>query len=115
MGEKHKHAELIKAFVDGIDIQMRYKESHRKWKEVATLRDFGYVNYEYRFKPKEKQKVKRWLWVMKGKNSMGKKVVMLGSNYWTTEEAQDFNASDKMFKTIEKAIWSEIEVEEDDD
>ena len=52
----HKHSELIKAWADGAEIQI--KNSFGDW--VATDPLWS-EHYEYRIKPAEK--VVRWLWV----------------------------------------------------
>ena len=109
MGQPHKHAELIKVFVDGIDTQMRYEEPHREWEEVTTLHDFGYVNYEYRIKPKEKQKVKMWQWVIEEVLSPPE----LTYYYYKDEEGLSKIYPDA--RIIQRADWTEIEVEVDDE
>lgn len=62
----HKHAELIKAWADGAEIQERYvgddPSFSKKWSKFDGIWDEdGYL--EYRINPKEP--VKRWLWAYK--------------------------------------------------
>jgi len=64
---KHKHAEVIKAWADGAEIEYRYLSniSHdwTEWKPMYAR--FGWIDsddYEYRIKPEEKKPVVRWLW-----------------------------------------------------
>ena len=59
----HKHAEIIKAWADGAEIQVKSALSN-EW--VDVLRNFTWSeNYEYRIKPEEKKPVVRWLWASK--------------------------------------------------
>ena len=57
---KHKHAELIKAWADGAEIEHLTNDGWEninapKWLNSAT----------YRIKPEEKQPVVRWQWAFK--------------------------------------------------
>ncbi len=58
---KHKHAELIKAWADGAQIQVK---AHKlAWEDRENpLWD---MDSDYRIKPEEKQLVVRWLWAYK--------------------------------------------------
>ena len=60
---KHKHAELIKAWADGAEIEARYEKS-TGWTDWKT-EDGGFVWYiggaEYRIKPEPKPDVVRYL------------------------------------------------------
>jgi hypothetical protein len=58
----HKHAELIKAWADGAQIQFRLWGG-TTWLETATPQ--WEVKYEYRIKQEEKKPVVRWLWAFK--------------------------------------------------
>lgn len=61
MGQKQKHAELIKAWADGLDIQYRNPQHlYPQWRDIRdpVWRD----DCEYRVKPEEKKPVVRWLW-----------------------------------------------------
>jgi hypothetical protein len=54
----HKHAELIKAWADGAQIQV--KACNVVWEDREH--PVWSTNREYRIKPEEKQPVVRWLW-----------------------------------------------------
>jgi hypothetical protein len=55
---KHKHAELIKQWADGAEIE--FNTGHG-W-NLARLDDFNNERWDFRIKPEEKQPVVRWLW-----------------------------------------------------
>jgi hypothetical protein len=56
---KHRHAEFIKAWADGQDVQRRtFGDSN--WLDFCTMAWFEDADQEFRIKPKEK--VARWLW-----------------------------------------------------
>ena len=55
---KHKHADLIKAWADGAQIQRQ--NSIGKW--VNEAHPVWLDDNNYRIKPEEKQPVVRWLW-----------------------------------------------------
>ena len=62
--QPHKHAEIIKAWADGVTVQINHDGEWRDmerplWTEVC----------EYRIKPAEK--VVRWLWVYRSKTVPG--------------------------------------------
>ena len=58
---KHKHAELIKQWADGADIE--WKMPHQTtWDEIAV--PTWNEDYQYRIKPEEKKPVVRWLWAI---------------------------------------------------
>ena len=50
MGKPHKHADLIKAWADGADIQQRY-DSVKEWQNIGQFPSWA-ENFEYRIKPK---------------------------------------------------------------
>ena len=52
---KHKHAEVIKAFVDGVKCELWYTEE-KKWIDVKYLGDFD-LYYDVRIKPEPKPDV----------------------------------------------------------
>ena len=56
---KHKHAELIKAWADGAEIEFLSSQDN-KW--YLTKLPSWEVNKTYRIKPEEKQPVVRWKW-----------------------------------------------------
>lgn len=60
MGTPHKHAELIKAWADGAEIQF-YSKTQGRW-EKANRNPEWFEDFEYRIKPEEKKPVVRWLW-----------------------------------------------------
>ena len=56
MGKPHKHAELIKAWADGADIQQRYDAAGalpqgKEWQAIGQFPSWA-ENFEYRIKPK---------------------------------------------------------------
>jgi hypothetical protein len=55
---KHKHAELIKAWADGAEIEVKNKNNN--WSDVCIYA--WNPDVEYRIKPEEKQTVVRYLW-----------------------------------------------------
>lgn len=57
---KHKHAELIKAWADGADIEVRYTSG---WEDANP--PLWCNQYQYRIKPEEKKTVVRYLWAFK--------------------------------------------------
>jgi hypothetical protein len=57
MNKPHKHAEVIKAFADGVEIQYKYGNNWIDWKDRHSPGFFQ--DTEYRVKPKKVQK-KRW-------------------------------------------------------
>lgn len=58
MGTPHKHAEVIKAWADGAQIQFRYPPRYPNWADVDGNPEW-YSDMEYRVKPKKVTK-KRW-------------------------------------------------------
>ena len=59
---KHKHAELIKAWADGAEIQVRY-EKH-DWEDLTTSYPGWYPHEEYRIKPEpQKEQEPQYLYV----------------------------------------------------
>lgn len=62
MNKPHKHAELIKAWADGAEIECRADASDL-WEAVQNPRWVDLI--EYRIKPEEKKPVVRWLWATK--------------------------------------------------
>ena len=64
---KHKHAELIKAWADGAEIQVRY-EKH-DWEDLATGYPGWYPHVEYRIKPEPKPDVVDYLFISDKKSN----------------------------------------------
>lgn len=62
MNKPHKHAELIKAWADGAEIECRTDASDL-WEVVQNPRWVDFI--EYRINPEEKKSVVRWLWATK--------------------------------------------------
>lgn len=65
---KHKHAELIKAWADGAEIEYRYRTTSTLsgWSDWEDKYNDGWCeddSHEYRIKPK--QSVVRWKWAYK--------------------------------------------------
>lgn len=58
----HKHAELIKAWADGAEIEC-LDEHSGVWAAPGGEAPSWYKNLKYRIKPEEKKPVVRWLWV----------------------------------------------------
>ena len=56
---KHKHAELIKAWADGAEIQVRCGK--HDWEDLTTKYPDWYHNYEYRIKSEPKPNVEQYL------------------------------------------------------
>ena len=90
----HKHAELIKAWADGAEIQ--YQDFDGSWKD-------DYPNWvegtEYRIKPEEKKPVVRWLWAYKTIDGWAPT-----TNFYSEEEM--------MFTKRIKLEWSRTEFPE---
>lgn len=62
---KHKHAELIKAWADGAEIERLniWISGHKTWEPEIPL--LWNEDLEYRIKPEEKKPVVRWQWAFK--------------------------------------------------
>ncbi len=60
---KHKHAELIKAWADGAEIQC-FNDHYSQWQDIISP-PFWLDDLQYRIKPEEKKPVVRWLWAFK--------------------------------------------------
>lgn len=60
---KHKHAELIKAWADGAQIQIKDKQTG--WEDLCSTPSWR-NDFEYRIKPEEKKPVVRYLWAHRG-------------------------------------------------
>lgn len=70
---KHKHAEVIKAWADGAEIEYKYISSFTNtWTEWKAKNNDGWIetdNYQYRIKPEPKPDVVHELSIMlKGNN-----------------------------------------------
>ena len=78
---KHKHAELIKAWADGAEIE--WKMPHQTTWSAVGMPTWS-EGYEYRIKPK--QPVVRWEWAYKGKTI---KKWMGSGTFFTDAEAAE--------------------------
>ena len=94
---KHKHAELIKQWADGAEIECKHSNGSWFWCTPDWDEDC-----EYRIKPEEKKPVVRWLWANKGGSSY-----CLNSMIFATEEEAAMNKL-QMFKLE----WSRTEFPE---
>ena len=101
--QPHPHKDLIIAWANGATIQV--KTSDGTWEQLN--KPSWHLHLNYRIKPEEKKKVKRWLWMYK--------MFLADYNqtttcYYTEEELQ------KRFKnsvySYKKLPWSEMEFEE---
>ena len=99
----HKHAELIKAWADGAEIQYRY-QNFSDWYDVENPN--WDVSKEYRIKPADP--VVRWLWVYKS-NIFGGLWSLWGTHYMSEQDAKERAESGLEYKKLE---WSREEFEE---
>jgi hypothetical protein len=95
---KHKHAELIKAWADGAEIQVNDDDV---WCEVIQP-DWN-ENLNYRIKPAEK--VVRWLWARKDMHGTW----IPTSCYLTEDEFRHATPEGREYKKLE---WSREEFDE---
>lgn len=51
MKKPHKHAEVIKAWADGKEVEFRHAHCHSTWLPVGHLGTFFDDSFEYRIKP----------------------------------------------------------------
>ena len=68
MKQPHKHAELIKAWADGADIQVRVTKPHITDRWMDCDHPAFVPDLEYRIKPEPKPDVVRWVY---GRKNMG--------------------------------------------
>lgn len=93
---KHKHAELIKAWADGAEIEF-WSSPDNKW--YLTERPSWDAGKTYRIKPEKKKPVVRWLWAYDGQLI----------NRFATEEEAAMNVGARIYKRLD---WSRTEFEE---
>ena len=77
----HKHAELIKAWADGVEIQQRYKDEPHGWTDWVLEESpqwWTYDSVEYRIKPEPKPDEEDYL------------VVEIGTGRWITFRKEQF-------------------------
>lgn len=65
MNKPHKHAEVIKAWADGAQIQCKAKTTPAHWVDITT-RPQWWTDYEYRVKPEPKPDIVRYVRAMYG-------------------------------------------------
>lgn len=72
----HKHAELIKAWADGAEIQDRYKFGYRYWTDWADNDEPTWqFDHEYRIKPEPKPDVVMYMGFELNQESSGEYVI----------------------------------------
>ena len=97
---KHKHAELIKAWADGAEIEF-WSTIDEKW-YLADKPSWD-ENKKYRIKPEEKKPVVRWLWMTQRQEGW-----MISSYFASDEEVKSENSPYEW----KKLDWSRTEFEE---
>ena len=97
----HKHAELIKAWADGAEIEF-WSTLDRKW--YQTDKPSWDENKKYRIKSTKKKTVVRWLWAYQIANGLWN----IGSNLQTQEEAEENYPKESLIRLD----WSRTEFEE---
>jgi len=65
MNKPHKHAEVIKAWADGAQIQCKAKTTTEHWVDITT-QPAWWADYEYRVKPEPKPDIVRYTRIMGG-------------------------------------------------
>ena len=99
---KHKHAEIIKAWADGAEVQVfRHEYDGYYWEDTATP-NFN-IDFDYRIKPTEK--VVRWLWAWQ---PIGTNWSFISEHRYTDEEVKAA-LKDGTFTKLE---WSREEFDE---
>lgn len=94
---KHKHAEVIKAWADGLPIQYKHQLTG-DWKDLTVTDPLWLTTHEFRVKP---AKIVRWLWVYKNSTNIWR----ISTRYLTDDEAAMFYSERK------KLDWSREEFE----
>lgn len=100
MGKPHKHAELIKAWAEGAEIEQRYFEEHysEHWQSFEGDWDDGCL--DFRIKPQKQ--VKRWLYAY-----IEDGVWVQGQAFFSDEEIKTVSN-----KSMVKLLWTETEFDE---
>lgn len=98
------HAELIKAWADGAEIEFRAMKE-RNWREA--INPGWYENHEYRIKPAPKRKVEMWQWAARP----GFGMVPTATGYFKNEDAA--RAEYSRWTILCRIEGSRIEVEEE--
>lgn len=94
----HKHAELIKAWADGAEIEVKNEDG--TWELTNPI---WHPNNIYRIKPEEKKPVVRWLWMTQRQEGW-----MISSYFASDEEVKSENSPYAWVKLD----WSRTEFEE---
>lgn len=63
MNKPHKHAEVIKAWADGAQIQCKAKTTTEHWVDITT-QPAWWADYEYRVKPEPKPDISNHIRIM---------------------------------------------------
>jgi len=102
---KHKHAELIKQWADGAEIERLniWISGHKTWEPEVPL--LWNEDHKYRIKPEEKQPVVRWLWAFETDVNTWEQY----SRFMTEEEARKRLACKYRYSRID---WSRTEFPE---
>jgi hypothetical protein len=99
---KHKHAELIHAWADGAQIQIKDKQTG--WEDLCSTPSWR-NDFEYRIKPEEKKPVVRWMWAWEEH-----KLWCMSDTFMTEEEAKELE-TESGIRYI-KLDWSRTEFPE---
>lgn len=102
MTKPHVHAELIKAWADGANIEY-FNSYTQDW--VYRSNHTWDTKGQYRIKPVPKKKVTRWLWCYQ--TSYG----WLISNHYLSEEEVIIHFDEYQYK-FKKLEWSAMEFDE---
>lgn len=89
-----KHAELIKAWADGAEIQYKTNNGHYWVDDKDPC--WNIDEFEFRIKPEEKKPVVRYLWAYDGQLI----------NRFATEEEAAMNVGGRIYKRLD---WSRTE------
>lgn len=98
MNKPHKHAEVIKAWADGAEIECRCPVNNSGW--LPTNAPSWFEDYEYRVKPQPK-KYKAWVWLVVGSEG---RVLSIHSNQ---PSGFDYDHYHVMAHTIEGELPNE--------
>ena len=102
---KHKHAELIKLWADGAQIQCNNPDRAgcNQWEDQADPSWYDFC--EYRIKPEEKESVVRWMWAWEEH-----KLWCMSDTFMTEEEAKELEIESRI--RYIKLDWSRTEFPE---
>jgi len=113
MGTPHKHAELIKAWADGAEIQVFLREGDIIEGQDTPIIDpmwaddkdpNWWIYNRYRIKPEEKKPVVRWFWVYR---RIGEDKDAWGlHSFMHSDEEAEFKFENYEYKKLE---WSRTE------